>query len=156
MMAVVSKALILAYYATPVQWSYWNGCSTGGRQGLMMAQRYPDDYDGVLAGAPAIHWDKFQAYQIWPQIAMSIDAGGPIGRSKQAAVTAAAIKACDGLDGVLDGVLRDPRACEYDAHNFTGLTAGEASAINRVLMHSTVMQYSPTHLCTDILLHLHY
>jgi pimeloyl-ACP methyl ester carboxylesterase len=132
MMAVVSKKLIISYYGAPPTWSYWNGCSTGGRQGLMMAQRYPDDYDGVLAGAPAIHWDKFQAYQIWPQMAMSLDAGGSIDSGKQAAVTAAAIKACDALDGVVDGVLRDPRACTYDAHNFTGMTAGEASAMNKI------------------------
>ena len=65
LLAVVGKQLIQAYYGQAPKYSYWNGCSTGGRQGLMMAQRYPEDYDGVLAGAPAIHWDKFQAYQIW-------------------------------------------------------------------------------------------
>ena len=68
-----------------------------------MAQRYPHDYDGILAGAPAIHWDKFQAYQIWPQLAMKFDAGGPIARSKQDAATAAAVASCDPLDGVTDG-----------------------------------------------------
>ena len=106
MMAVVSKQLIEAYFGKPPTWSYWNGCSTGGRQGLMMAQRYPKDYNGILAGAPAIHWDKFQAYQIWPQMAMRFDAGGPIASSKQAAATAAAIAACDPQDGVTDGVIR--------------------------------------------------
>ena len=59
-MAVVSKQLIVALYGKPPTYSFWNGCSTGGRQALMMAQRYPKDYNGVLAGAPAIHWDKFQ------------------------------------------------------------------------------------------------
>ena len=60
-MAVLSKKLIDAYYGQgSLKYSYWNGCSTGGRQGLMMAQRYPGDYDGVVAGSSAIHWDKFQ------------------------------------------------------------------------------------------------
>ena len=60
-MAVLSKKLITAYYGQgSLKYSYWNGCSTGGRQGLMMAQRYPGDYDGVVAGSSAIHWDKFQ------------------------------------------------------------------------------------------------
>ena len=60
-MAVLSKKLITAYYGQgSLKYSYWNGCSTGGRQGLMMAQRYPTDYDGVVAGSSAIHWDKFQ------------------------------------------------------------------------------------------------
>jgi pimeloyl-ACP methyl ester carboxylesterase len=97
MMAVVSKQLIVALYGKLPTHSFWNGCSTGGRQALMMAQRFPHDYNGILAGAPAIHWDKFQAYQIWPQMAMLHEAGGFINASKQQAATAAAIAACDGL-----------------------------------------------------------
>jgi hypothetical protein len=60
MMAVVAKQLIQHLYGKPPVYSFWNGCSTGGRQALMMAQRFPKDYNGILAGAPAIHWDKFQ------------------------------------------------------------------------------------------------
>ena len=83
---------------------------------------------------------KPQAYQIWPQMAMLHEAGGFIAASKQQAATAAAIAACDGLDGVVDGVLRDPRVCDFDANaircsgqsNATCLTAGEAKAINMI------------------------
>eukprot|EP01051_Picozoa_sp_SAG22_P014410 SAG22_NODE_1746_length_3665_cov_4.270050_3_plen_116_part_00 len=96
-MAVVAKQLIIALYGKAQTLSFWNGCSTGGRQGLMMAQHFPHDYNGILAGAPAIHWDKFQAYQLWPQMAMLHEAGGFIAASKQQAATAAAIAACDGL-----------------------------------------------------------
>lgn len=170
MMAVVSKQLISSYYGPgTLKYSYWNGCSTGGRQGLMMAQRYPDDYDGVVAGSSAIHWcvlglkwyiapaccccrsdllcasaanrDKFQAYQIWPQMVMWLEAGGPIAPTKLEAATNASVAACDLLDGVKDGIIRDPRECKFDATALVCkpgvtsarcLTAGEAIAINKI------------------------
>ena len=61
LMSVIGRQLTQAFYGKPPAYSSWNGCSTGGRQGLMMAQRFPEDYNGILAGAPAIHWDRFQA-----------------------------------------------------------------------------------------------
>lgn len=143
LMAVVGKQLAKAYYSQDPIRSYWYGCSTGGRQGLMMAQRYPNDFDAILAGAPAIHWDRFQAYQIWPQVAMRQDAGGPIPAAKLALATGRAVAACDGQDGVRDGVIDDPRSCGYDPTNDltltsatcssdTCLTPGEASAIQKI------------------------
>jgi hypothetical protein len=143
LMAVVGKQLTRAYYAQDPVRSYWYGCSTGGRQGLMMAQRYPEDFDAILAGAPAIHWDRFQAYHIWPQIAMREEAGGPISAAKQTLATNRAVAVCDANDGVTDGVLDDPRTCDYDPTNDltvtdaacagdTCLTPGEASAIKKI------------------------
>jgi pimeloyl-ACP methyl ester carboxylesterase len=76
-MAVIGKQLTQAFYGPqPLLYSYWNGCSTGGRQGLAMAQRYPEDYNGILAGAPAIHFDRFQAAHIWPTMVQKLDNGG--------------------------------------------------------------------------------
>ncbi|HKX31141.1 MAG TPA: tannase/feruloyl esterase family alpha/beta hydrolase [Blastocatellia bacterium] len=141
LMAVIGKQLTRAFYGRQPEYSYWNGCSTGGRQGLMMAQRYPDDYDGILAGAPAIHWDRFQAAQIWPQMVMFRDHGGAIPAAKQDLATNAAIAACDPLDGVKDGVIADPRRCRFDAKRLlcpsgvndnTCLTLTEAVAINKI------------------------
>src|SRR5262249_31633632 len=88
LMAVIGKQLTRAFYGRAPEFSYWNGCSTGGRQGLMMAQRYPDDYNGIVAGAPAIHWDRFQAAQIWPQVVMRLETGGPIPTAKLNLATA--------------------------------------------------------------------
>lgn len=114
LMAVIGKQLVKAYYGQDPVRSYWFGCSTGGRQGLMMAQRYPDDYDAILAGAPAIHWDRFQAYQIWPQVVMHNDLGAPIPTAKLDLATARAVESCDAADGVVDKVIDDPRKCTYD------------------------------------------
>src|SRR5205823_8507044 len=121
-MAVIGKQLTRAFYGQGPVYSYWNGCSTGGRQGLRMAQDYPEDYDGILAGAPAIHWDRFQAGQIWYQLVQYRDNGGPIGggngailTAKENLATSRAVAACDLLDGVQDGVLTDPRMCSYSA-----------------------------------------
>ena len=144
-MAVIGKQLAQAFYGQQPVFSYWNGCSTGGRQGMRMAQQFPADYNGILAGAPAFHWDRFQAYQIWPQMAMRIDAGGPVAGAKQTLATNAAIAACDAIDGVTDGVIGDPRQCTYNPVNDptitkttctsadnTCLTPGEASAIEKI------------------------
>jgi hypothetical protein len=68
MMAVVGKQLIQLFYGKQPAYSYWNGCSTGGRQGQAMAQRFPNDYHGILAGAPAIHFEKLGLGQTWPQV----------------------------------------------------------------------------------------
>jgi feruloyl esterase len=68
--ASLGKAAIKLFYGRAAKYSYWNGCSTGGRQGHMMAQRYPTQYDGILAGAPAINWDKFIPAEYWPQVMM--------------------------------------------------------------------------------------
>ena len=100
LMAVIGNRLTQAFYAQRPAYSYWNGCSTGGRQGLRMAQHYPGDYDGILAGVPAIHWDRFQAEQIWPQMVQFRDNGGVVSLAKQQLATNAAVAACDANDGV--------------------------------------------------------
>ena len=101
MMAVVSKKLIQTFYGKPPKFSYWNGCSTGGRQGQAMAQRFPNDYDGILAGAPAIHFEKLGLGQTWPQVPMLMENGGKsIAGAKLQAAIDASIKACDPIDGV--------------------------------------------------------
>jgi len=144
-MAVIGKQLAQAFYGQLPQYSYWNGCSTGGRQGMRMAQDFPADYNGILAGAPAFHWDRFQAYQIWPQMVMRLEAGGPVSAAKQTLATNAAVAACDPADGVTDGVIQDPRVCTYNpvsdasitrasctAADNTCLTPGEANAIEKI------------------------
>ena len=96
-------------------YNYWNGCSTGGRQGYLLGQELADELDGILAGAPAIYWTRFQTAQMWGQFAMKDLAGGVIPAAKQNFATARATAACDSLDGIADGIVDDPRACNYSA-----------------------------------------
>ena len=120
-MTDASRSLIDEFYGEPAEYAYWNGCSTGGRQGLVMAQRVPESYDGILAGAPAINWDRFIPSLLWPQIVMDQELGGVIDPCKLAAATDAAVEACDADDGVSDGALDDPRACDFDAVSLVGI-----------------------------------
>jgi feruloyl esterase len=122
-MTVVGKALVKAFYGTSARYSYFTGGSTGGRQGLMEAQRYPDDYDGIVSACPAINWHRFLPADLWPQVAMLAE-GNFVPKSKLDAVTAAAVAACDPHDGVTDGVIDDPYGCDYDPLAFVGSDVG--------------------------------
>ena len=141
-----SKQIAGIYYQMSPVFNYWNGCSTGGRQGYLLAQELPDELDGILANAPAMYWTRFQTAQMWGQIAMFDLAGespaGAIPPSKLAAVQQAAINACDKNDGAPDGIIDDPRTCNFNAQaNICGaptapktdcLTAAEATAVNKL------------------------
>jgi pimeloyl-ACP methyl ester carboxylesterase len=116
-----SRSLVAEFYGEEAEYAYWNGCSTGGRQGLMLAQRYPDAYDGILAGAPAINWDRFMPSLLWPQVVMDEELGQPIEPCKLAEATHAAVEACDAVDGVSDGLLDDPAACDFDPVSLVGV-----------------------------------
>ena len=126
-MTVTGKALTQALYGVAPKFSYFNGCSTGGRQALMEVQRYPQDYHGVVAGAPAINWHKLHIQQMWGPVMMNA-MSNPVAGCKLAAATAAVIASCDGIDGVKDGVIEDPKRCTYDPKALVGTSAGECGA----------------------------
>jgi hypothetical protein len=112
-MTRVAKAAISAYYGKAPQHSYFGSCSNGGRQALMEAQRYPEDYDGVLAGAPANYWTHLLTEAISNAQALTAESGSYIPSSKLPAIAHAVNAACDARDGVTDGVLNDPPHCEF-------------------------------------------
>ena len=114
--AVASKAIIQAFYGIAPQRSYFNGCSDGGREGLQEAQRFPADFDGIVAGAPANIWAPLVGeFETWLG-RINVDAqGNPIlTLAKLPALHAAALASCDGADGLVDGQIDDPRACRFD------------------------------------------
>jgi len=127
-MTETGKALTEALYGTAPRRAYFTGCSTGGRQALMEAQRYPADYDGIVAGAPAINWPKLHVQQMWGPLLMNTE-NNPVAPCKLAAATQAAIAACDTLDGVEDGVISAPAMCYYDPEALVGQPMGECGAM---------------------------
>jgi feruloyl esterase len=111
-LTLVGKAVTAARYGAPPVKAYWNGCSTGGRQGLKEAQRFPDDYDAIVAGAPASNWSALTSFSILEQKNLS----GPdaLSLDKLGLLKEAAIAACDAQDGVADRVIGRPASCRFD------------------------------------------
>jgi feruloyl esterase len=123
---VKSKAMVTALYSKPPRRSYWVGCSTGGRQGLKEAQRFPDDFDGISAGAPANNWVPLMAYGATVQHLVTDPKSG-LAPPQLTLLKEAAIAACDVRDGVTDRVVEDPRSCAFDP-GALACTAGKSSA----------------------------
>jgi hypothetical protein len=110
-LAEKTKALTKLYYGRAHRYAFWDGFSTGGRQGLKLAQVYPDDFDGILVGAPAINWSTYHTAGLYAQVAMKQDLGAVIAPDKLTNATQAAINACGGAEL---GFLIDPLSCRYD------------------------------------------
>ena len=110
-----AKLVVKQFYAKhPLQHAYFASCSNGGRQALMEAQRYPGDYDGIIAGAPANYWTHLVTSSIWQLQATTLDSASYIPAGKLPAIAKAVDAACDSQDGTVDGILNDPRKCHFD------------------------------------------
>jgi feruloyl esterase len=117
-MAVRTKQITKAFYGKAAKYSYWDGFSTGGRQAHKLAQLHPDDFDGILAGAPAFNWTRFITSELYPQIVVQRDLGGvSLTAGKLSLLGNAAIKACDVVNGQHLGYVPDPSECRYDPTN---------------------------------------
>jgi feruloyl esterase len=140
-MTVKAKAVVQAFYGSAPRLSYWNGCSTGGRQGLKEAQKFPDDYDGIITGAPA----NRTAISLWIAFAVLKDPASYIPPAKYPVIHQAALAACDLRDGVKDGLIEDPTRCKFDpkallCKNGDGpscLTAPQVEAAKKIYSSAT-------------------
>lgn len=112
--AQVSRQIIRAYYAKPAAFSYFSGCSEGGREAMMEAQRFPGDFDGILAGSSALAWMQLMYAFAGNSQALLKDPASYIPESKRPAIEAAALKACGKQDGVTEKYIQDPLACHFD------------------------------------------
>ncbi len=138
-MTVKAKAVIQAFYGNAPQLSYWNGCSTGGRQGLKEAQKFPNDYDGIIAGAPA----NRTAMSLWLAFAVLKDAASFIPASKYPLIHQAAINACDARDGVKDGLIEDPTRCHFDPKVLLCKGADDGSCLTAPQVEAARKMYQP-------------
>lgn len=140
MTAATAKTISNAYYGRPVDYAYWNSCSNGGRQGLLEAQRYPDDFDGVIANAPWVDQTGFAIGAVWSQQAMD-DVGMTAGKVNM--LHEAVLAKCDALDGLTDGLIDNPVMCAMDvrrdvpqcaagADGDACLTTAQSDAVQRV------------------------
>lgn len=143
-LAVKTKALVQGYYGKAAQHAYWNGCSTGGRQGYKIVQTHPDDYNGYLVGAPAFNWTKFITNELYPQIAMRQDLGANVATAKLDFVGAAAVSACDLVGGQHLGFILDPSQCRYDP------TTDPTVLCNLVHGHAGVIGTSTNASCVNL------
>ncbi|KAJ5693050.1 hypothetical protein N7462_002473 [Penicillium macrosclerotiorum] len=128
--AVLGKLATEIYFGSSPKYSYWNGCSTGGRQGHAMAQKHPELFDGIVGGAPAINWDKFIPSEWWGALnAQLLNIAPP--SCVLEAFTNAAIEACDLLDGVKDSVIAYPGQCHFQASSLVGqsVTCSDPSGV---------------------------
>ena len=139
-MTLKAKAVLAAFYGNGPKLSYWNGCSSGGKQGLKEAQQYPDDYDGIIAGAPANNWVALLSSDMMNSVALLKNSASRIPPAKLATLHKASIEACDALDGLKDGLINDPTRCHFDpavllckeSDTETCLTSAQVSAAQAV------------------------
>lgn len=142
-MVVVTKTLAQAYYGKPIQYSYWNSCHNGGNQGLNEAQRYPEDFDGIVAGDPAYwisHLQPGSLYISWVALKDGVNGPGYIPTAKLSVIHKAALAACDGNDGLVDGLIEDPTRCNFDPASIqckggdepTCLTAAQVDTVRKI------------------------
>jgi feruloyl esterase len=142
-MSVSSKGIITAFYGRAPRLSYWNGCSTGGRQGLMEASRYPDDFDGIIAGAPANNQTKLCAWRLAVESKILQQPSSVVPPSKLALVNAAVLSACDPLDGVADGLLADPHRCRFDPARLLCRGDDDGRCLTAPQVEAVKMGYAP-------------
>jgi len=143
-MTLKAKAIIAAFYGKSAHYSYFNGCSTGGRQALKEAQRYPNDYDGIIAGAPAnYNWTHLVVASLWVGVVTHKDPASFIPPSKYPVIHDAVIKACDAVDGLKDGLIDDPRRCHFDPKVLECSGADASTCLTAPQVESAKTIYGP-------------
>jgi Tannase and feruloyl esterase len=113
-MTLASKKVIAGHTGRAPAFSYWNGCSAGGRQAMKEAQRFPDDFNGIIAGAPGLDWTGRAAQAIRVAKTLEHNTAGRLSAKDTQLLHRAAVDACDASDGLKDGLLSDPERCRFD------------------------------------------
>jgi len=142
-MTVRSKLIVEAYYGRSAKYSYWDGCSCGGIQAFSEAARYPADYDGIIAGAPATSMTHLQAIAVWRRQTIEASRGALEPPSKLAVLHKAVLDACDARDGIRDGVLEDPTRCDFDPRTLACKGDDDAQCLTQAQVRTVQTFYAP-------------
>ena len=142
-MTVQGKSLINAYYGNAAKLSYFNGCSAGGRQGLKASQVYPADFDGIVAGAPALNTTGRAEFAVWIAQNMHKEDASYIPPAKYPAIHDAVLQACDALDGVKDRVIENPRVCKFDPKVLLCKAGDSSDCLTTAQVQSAETMYKP-------------
>jgi len=141
-MAVTTKAIVTAHYEDELRYSYWNGCSAGGRQAMKLAQRFPEDFDGIVAGAPGQDWIGRAAGALRVATALEANEGARLSAEDRLLIHAAALDTCDKTDGIADGIIDNPEACDFDPEVLLCSGAKEPSCLTATQVDTVRMLYS--------------
>jgi feruloyl esterase len=142
-LAVKSKAIIAAFYDRTPRFLYFTGCSTGGRQALVEAQRYPEDFDGIIAGAPANNQTQLCAWRIAVEAKILQSPASVVPPAKLALLNRAVLAACDAVDGVTDGLLTDPQQCQFDPETLLCRGDDRDNCLTAQQIEAVKMGYAP-------------
>lgn len=142
-MTIVAKAIVRAFYDANPKLSYWNGCSTGGRQGLIEAQRFADDYDGIIAGAPPISQTRLVTWSTHVGQLVLRDPRNQIPSPKYSMIHRSVVNACDAVDGTKDGLIDDPRSCRFDFKTIECNAGDSANCLTAAQVQSAQAITSP-------------
>ena len=141
-MTITAKAIMAAHYDEGPRYSYWNGCSAGGRQAMKLAQRFPEDFDGIVAGAPGQDWIGRAAGALRVATALEANEAARLSEEDRLLVHTAAVEACDRSDGIEDGVIDSPEACRFDPAVLECSGAKDASCLTTSQIDTVRMLYA--------------
>ena len=141
-MTVASKRIITVYYDNGPRFSYWNGCSAGGRQAMKGAQRYPGDFDGIIAGAPGLDWTARAAQAVRVEKTLEHAEAARLSLTQRQLLHSAVVQACDALDGVKDGLIENPKLCRFDPGVLQCRSSDGAACLTSAQVETARMTYS--------------
>ena len=142
-MTMTAKKIVAAYYNAGAKFSYWNGCSAGGRQAMKEAQRFPDDFDGIVAGSPALDWTSRASQAVRVAQRLEKADGARLLASDRERLHRAVLDACDAIDGLNDGLLENPSRCRFDPESLRCRSADDHGCLTPAQVETARMVYSP-------------
>ncbi len=140
--AGASKKIIASFYGSDPKFSYWNGCSAGGRQAMQAAQRFPADFNGIIAGAPGLDWTGRAAQAVRIAKRLEQNEAARLGQTQRQVLHSAVVAACDLIDGVKDGVIENPKRCKFDPGVLECKGSDEASCLTTPQVETARLIYS--------------